>query len=341
MTGAGSAQSIDAMRIREEAADWVLRLGEADGDPVVASRCREWREADPRHDQAFQLAERAWSRLDQTETAQTGSWRKSETPPADIVEFSRASPRRWLKPLAIGFPAAAAASLAAALFLTSAPLATVETISTPIGETRQIALGDGSLIDVGARSVVDVRVTVDERRAVLEDGQAFFEVAADASRPFVVEAGATEIRVTGTKFDVWRAGEKVRVSVLEGSVEVRRRGSERSAGHPVPAQPLRAGETTTVQAGSVSARPQPVGQAVPGEWRQGRLYYSAAPLAEVIADANRYSARPIRLAGDVGELRVTASFRAAAVDQFLVSLEDGLPVRVTETAAGEMVISAR
>ena len=151
-----------------------------------------------------------------------------------------------------------------------------------------------------------------------------------------------EIRVVGTKFDVWRHGDKLRVSVLEGRVEVRRRGAP-SLGQPsAPEEVLTAGLATQVTAGGGVEAARPIGPDAPGSWREGRLFYARMPLADVVADANRYSAHPIRLADDeVGRLLVTASFRTAAVGEFISGLQGSLPVRIETGPDGAKTIASR
>ena len=81
--------------------------------------------------------------------------------------------------------------------------------------------------------------------------------------------------------------------------------------------------------------------AEPGGWRQGRMQYADAPLKEVVADANRYSERPIRLASnDLGDMRVTVSFRTRAVDELIANLDAGLPVSVSTETDGDIVLKA-
>jgi transmembrane sensor len=77
----------------------------------------------------------------------------------------------------------------------------------------------------------------------------------------------------------------------------------------------------------------------PEGWRKGRLLYADAPLREVVADANRYSSHPIRLASrEIGDLRVTVSFRTGAVDELIRNLDAGLPVRAEHEADGDIVL---
>jgi len=89
-----------------------------------------------------------------------------------------------------------------------------------VGEQRSIALADGSIIDLNARSRIRVRLSKDERDVELLQGQALFHVAKDNSRPFVVRSDTTVVRAVGTEFDVYRKKNGTVITVLEGRVVV-------------------------------------------------------------------------------------------------------------------------
>lgn len=320
-----------------EASDWVLRIAAGD-DPEAEQACAAWRASDPHREAAFNAAWRAWQAIGDTSIARVESWRNEAaamrgSPVERLGRFARSRPVRF------GVPAALAASIAA-LFLVpqQAPQPAPELkVVTAVAETRTLALDDGSRVTVGARSGVDVRFAQDARRVVLTSGQAFFEVAHDPSRPFIVLAGDAEIRVTGTKFDVVRIGNDVRVSVLEGRVEVR----DRSVPNHQLEQVLIAGQRSEVQAEAGLQPPRPT-LVTPGEWRTGRLYYADAPLSEILADAARYSSVRISVAdASVAQMRLTASFRTGDIERFMSDIEAALPVEAQRAPDGSIVLSQR
>src|SRR5690606_27625801 len=94
------------------------------------------------------------------------------------------------------------------------------TYGSDLGERRQISLPDGSLLDLNTGSRVAVSLHRHRRIVTLEAGEVLFTVAADADRPFLVEAGHAHVRVTGTQFNVRRDPGQVTVAVTEGSVQV-------------------------------------------------------------------------------------------------------------------------
>lgn len=319
MTNLSFARRDDAAQIEAEARDWLLRTGE----PGAEAACAAWRAADPRHDAAYRQAQLVWVAIGRTAQAKDGAWRN--VPP----------------PRSMAMPAAIAASLAAVVVagaLTLAPGG--ERIETSKAQTRTVQLDDGSRVFLGARSAVNVRMDATSRRVVLKDGEAFFEVAHDPGRPFTVVAGAAVIRVTGTKFDVRRSPYGVQVSVLEGRVEVRRKPLLPMEPKGPADEVLTRGEQVRLdrQAGLA---PATMAAVEPGAWRHGRLLYADAPLKEIVADANRYSRTPIRLgSGDIGDLKVTVSFRPDSVADLIANLDQALPVRVEQRADGGVVIEA-
>jgi transmembrane sensor len=286
-----------------------------DGDAKAAAA---WRAEDPAHDQAWREAELAWAAIGRTRYAREGGWRLEGR-------------RTWL-------PAAGAiaASLAAVAVIIPQLGPQPQQVRTATAETQDLTLADGSRVFVGAKSAVDVKLDGDSRTVVLKDGEAFFEVAKGDKRPFTVVAGGAVIRVTGTKFNVCRTPYGVQVAVLEGSVAVVKK---RFITTPdTPDRVIAAGEQVRLERGEGLSRAEPV-NAEPGAWRRGRLLYADAPLKEVVADANRYSDTPIRLASaELGELRVTVSFRTRAVDELIANLDAGLPIQTAREDDGDILL---
>ena len=320
--------------IEAEACAWVLRLaGEVPAETAAA--CGVWRAADPRHEQAFRDAYRAWTALSRTDAAAGSSWR------AEAASLQKRA--RLRRGAVIGATAAAFAACTAAALLLAGPFAAppaTSTYATRTAQTERLDLADGSRVYVGARSTVKVAVDRTRRRVELADGEAFFEVAHDPAHPFLVQAGDTTIRVLGTKFDVRKVGDDVRVSVLEGRVEVIRKSATAAVARATPTQAvLHPGQQISVGPEVAAAKPVTVSLTLPGAWRQGRLYYADAPLRDVIADANRYSDHPIRLGSQgLGDLRVTAAFRTDRTGDLVADLDKALPIRSEPQADGSVVL---
>ncbi len=185
----------------------------------------------------------------------------------------------------------------------------------------------------------------EQRRVVLLRGEAFFSVAKNPARPFFVVVGDKEIRVVGTQFDVRRDDFSVRVSVVEGTVEVMEAPSSRRAMMPESASQntrLVGGQFVNADLAGSIQRPEHLMNSEPAAWRHGRLVYVDAPLREVVADANRYSRERIAIAdAQIAELRVSVTYPVGRIDDMLAALEKSLPLQVDRAAPEEIRLKPR
>lgn len=240
-------------------------------------------------------------------------------------------------------PVAAALALAVYLLPTrpawidaaAVPSAWSERAATAVGTIRTVKLPDGSSVILDTGSVVRWRFTAGSRRLALLRGRARFAVARSPNRPFVVAAGDGVVTAHGTVFDValTQPGQ-VAVTLLRGVVEVdeaRRAGLLRQ---------------TTLAAGQQLAYgqdlPAPQLTSPPPDtltWPTGLLAFASTPLSQAVAEANRYSKTPIRLAGaDLASLRVSGVFRAGAARPLADSLAATFDLRVEPEADGALVL---
>ena len=97
------------------------------------------------------------------------------------------------------------------------------TLFVPEGQRMQVTLEDGTNVWLNANSKITYpsRFAVKERHVSIE-GEAFFEVAKDKKRPFIVKARNIEMEVLGTTFNVYnyKKEKEVRTSLLTGSLRV-------------------------------------------------------------------------------------------------------------------------
>lgn len=185
-------------------------------------------------------------------------------------------------------------------------------IASRIGEIRTVTLSDGSRVTLDTASVLAVAYTAGERRITLEQGRARFDVSHDSGRPFVVRAGDGKIIAHGTLFDVDFQGRRVTVSLLQGSVEVRSAATGQAGGVAM-GRLLQPGQRLALEQGTSPSLPVPL-RASETRWPSGMLSFEGAPLAEVVAAANRYNAVHIILADPaLGALQFTGTFSATDV----------------------------
>ncbi|MFZ0501176.1 MAG: FecR domain-containing protein [Steroidobacteraceae bacterium] len=332
----------DQTRIDAEAADWLVRHGDSALTQEERAAFDAWAASDPRRSRTFAAMSRTWrDAADLKHLAHLAD----AGPSGRASQAFRAITSRLSVPRSIAFAAVAVAVLAVVGSLLSALLGSHE---TGVGQTRVLSLADGSTVVLGAKSRVVVRFTDRERLVRLTAGEALFEVRHNPARPFVVDAGDAVIWDVGTRFDVNRAGASVRVAVLEGEVEVRERSAPTA--HVIKVvQFLRAGdgleavegqaEVNLVRLGSFTVRPvEPVAVTA---WRDGRLVYENARLADVVADVNRYYAPGVTLDSTSADLRVTASFRTNEIPAFLNTLDSALPVKIQRGDGGHFDVSRR
>mgnify|MGYP000170989171 CR=1 FL=1 len=213
--------------------------------------------------------------------------------------------------------------------------------ASELAQQRIVTLEDGSVVTLGGDSAIEAQFTEDRRSVKLLRGQAFFEVAKDAARPFFVNATGAEIRVVGTRFDV-RAGNAhnpaVKVTVEEGIVDVASRSARGAESGPGAKVRLVAGQRVSVNEQQLSTV-ETVDAAQVAGWRQGKFSYRDAPLSEVVADANRYRKNRIVIGTrELENLRVTTAFNADQADTLVAMLEQSLPVRVFKEPDGRVVI---
>jgi transmembrane sensor len=183
------------------------------------------------------------------------------------------------------------------------------------------ALPDGSRIELrpGARIAVEFSGAV--RRVALLEGEAYFAVAKDAARPFVVAAHGVEVRAVGTEFSVGLGAGRVEVIVTEGRVAVDH------ASVAAPLATLAAGDRATVNPAAPAVAPvvekiSAAALAAGHAWRVPRLELAATPLGEVVALFNRHG--PVRLALDpaLADLRLGGALRADNTEALLRLLRD-------------------
>jgi len=206
---------------------------------------------------------------------------------------------------------------------------------TVIGGMEAIPLSDGSHVTLNSDSEVQVVVTANERGVNLNHGEAFFEVAKDPTRPFIVKAGHERVIAVGTQFSVRREGDQVDVVVIEGQVRVERDNHSSSA----PPALLAPGSVARSdgQGVLVQEKPLPEAEAILS-WRLGFLVFHETPLKEAVAQFNRYNIRKIIIDDPkVANLKIGGNFKSTNSEAFVRLIESGLPIRA-EHQDGQIIL---
>jgi transmembrane sensor len=252
----------------DQAIDWLLRVQERPEDSQLLAELEGWLAADERHRSAYRKAERVWqlsAQLPAPERAPVSSAGRL-APPLKPPAHAGSRKRRWLRTVG-----AIAACCLIVLLHQPLYLAWRSDYQTSVGERQVVRLPDGSTLTLDAQSAVALDFHQGRRHVSLLQGQAYFAVKPDRSRPFQVEAGPLTITVTGTAFNVDLIHN--RVNVTEGSVQVVSSGGEQRqliAGQGVRMEQRDLLASADVQPSQVAA------------WRTGRLIVRAQPIAEVL-----------------------------------------------------------
>lgn len=325
------------------AGDWLLRISEPEPSADVLQGWLAWYHADPAHRVAFDRLQRDYEHLSalpihERQRLAATLLADAPAPPRHLWRPLTPPPRRrWL-------PAAVAALLLAAVaaywVAPWTPHAT-ESASwqTARGEHRVLPLPDGSTLTLGADSTVTIRYGADSRQVLLEAGEAYFEVARDRRRPFVVAAGGTSVRAVGTAFNIRRSDGRVAVAVSEGAVDVRRAEARNvverlTAPFTTRPQPealrVTAGHRVVLDGNpQTTPRSHPIDSESASAWRGRRLDFYDEPLAAVVATVNRYHSQDIVITDRaLGRLTLTASVMDGHIDEWLDSLAGVLPLRI-------------
>jgi transmembrane sensor len=267
---AKTAHQIDA-----EAADWAARLDRGPLPPGQEAAFHGWLHQDARCMGAF-------GRM--RALALTTERARALGPDFDPATFVPASPSRRTI-LQVGGAIAATALIGVAT--TWEVLRHRGRFSTGKGETKVVALKDGSVVTLNTASEIWVNYSDELRSVELIRGEALFDVAKNKARPFVVGAGDTNVRVVGTSFTVRHFdATPVQVLVREGIVEV----FKPAAG----VKPIRISANTMAVAplddADIAARPVPAAQIHRAmAWREGQIAFEGETLAQAAAEFSRYS----------------------------------------------------
>lgn len=247
------------------------------------------------------------------------------------------SSRRWAIKLMLGSSLAAAA-VVAFLFFPSRPATQSTSVVSPLAQRQAITLADGSRVELNAHTSLQIEIDQKNRHVRLADGEAYFSVAKDASRPFIVETPSGAVRVTGTVFNVRADAEaKLEVTVVEGSVQVRA-GADRGQA-PVMLHP---GEQLSTNGSAVQVAtlsPSDLNNAL--AWREGQIVFVGAPLREALARFARYHGRGITVDPEAAQLPIGGRFNLDDLNGFFNALELGFPVQVDRAQNGMIHVSRR
>jgi transmembrane sensor len=307
-------EAADVKRLRE-AGEWIQRLNES-SDPTLGEEWMQWCQSDRQNLPAFERIQSVWDAFSVERIVPAAS--------------AARAPRSRV-------------ALAAACLLIVAGAATwfglrhpAELVfDTAISEQRLETLSDGSRLDLAPDSRVGVRFSEDKREVQLDRGEAFFTVAHNSARPFIVHVSGLTVTAVGTAFDVRAGPSNTVVTVSEGRVSVG------PANAPATTLGAGVGQRVTFSTPARRLSLAAVDPKIAESWRDGTLRYVGEPLEDVVSDVNRYSRRKIGVAPALLQSRFTGTVSTANVGEWLAALPQIFSVDVVDQGSNGILIQSR
>jgi transmembrane sensor len=351
--------------VERAAAAWLLRREESQWTAEDAAALADWLRASTSHRVSFMRLQSVWQEAARlkvvsgvTEAGQVpsrgaiasapffalkGGSRRNEYPgstsmEADLAHASERKPVQRAKHYAVA--AAVVVVIAALGLVTLSPWPRDSQLySTAIGGLATVPIEDGSRITLNTDSEVRLEINKQERRVNLVRGEAFFDVAEDSARPFVVYANDKRIVAVGTQFAVRLQATTLQVAVTEGHVRIERTSV---IGATQPLADLVAGNLATAAHNMVRVQEKAVSDVEQTlSWRSGYVVLSRTLLGDAVAEFNRYNRRQLVIADpSLAAIQVGGNFKSDNIDGFVRLLEEGFAIQAAELD-GEVVLTRK
>lgn len=311
-----------SQRALQQAADWFARLRDGAAGEAEHAAWRRWYDAAAEHRQAWAFVERVGSRF--------APIRATPDPRLAAAALQAAAAPR-LRRRGVVFGAAAFAGGLSGWTLWRDPALAAPLLAlwaderSAVGELREIVLADGSRVWLASASAFDQEYGRSLRRLRLLAGELMVRTGAD-ERAFVVDLPQGRLRALGTRFTVRLEDDGLGlVAVHAGAVELRA-----AAGAAV--RRVQAGEQLRFDAAGAGPL-QPVDPAREA-WTRGLLIARAMPLAQVVAELQRWHRGRITLAPEIAALPVFGSYPLRDAGRTLAMLSSVMPIGVRRPLPG-------
>jgi transmembrane sensor len=337
----------EALKLRPQALAWLVRRQDASWHEGLECEFQQWQSADPRHALIYAQCEARWQQFDGMPDELVQQMRDKLA--RDQALFARLTPpaavsrRRILQPVLAGVALATIAGAGVfAWHHQQGQAEWAQAFSTEPGQQKEVRLPDGSRLRLGTATRVEARYYSQRRDVTLFDGEALFDVRAEAARPFQVLAGPLRVTVVGTRFAVrytptLAGNDGVQVGVEHGTVLVARATDKADAPVVLIAGQQVAADAAGVLAPVVATAPQGI-----APWREHRVSFVDTPLAQALAELARYGPTGLVVRQpEVAALRLTGTFDPgdrAALRRALIRV---LPVRLQEQGTEAELMLAR
>ena len=297
-----------------EQADYWLTLLES---PLANAEHRRdfqaWLDSEPAHRVAWQKAQIFWQRLDDFSDDQVAEIEQGLAEHTSTVTNGNVVKLPARRRFAINLLPIAASLLLAAVLNFAFMGGYFADYRTAMAQQQLLQLDDGSTVLLNTASSLSVDYSAAARNVSL-NGEAYFTVAADPSRPFTVHTAGGEVRALGTAFDVKQIDDDLSVIVYEHAVRVVSKQGQ-------VVERLQQGQRVSYYDGQLDAI-ESVNLRQAKAWQRRQLIFAGQPLAQVVEELNRYrSGRIVILDKDLAAHRVTGVFDTREPEQALITIE--------------------
>ncbi|WP_323635119.1 FecR family protein [Pectobacterium polaris] len=301
--------------MEEEAIAWLVRLTSGESSPSMLVAFKEWHRQSPEHAKALDDARQLWIALGEVlpESA-------TIEPANNVVPLVAPTPSPTRRRLGL----AVAASVVMAVALGVYSQWNHYDYSTQTGEQRLVTLSDGSKIQLDTDTALNVDYRSGMRQVQLARGEAYFDVAHDPSKAFVINAGFGQVRVLGTAFSVKRDGEAIWVTVTRGRVQVSGGSLDRDTYLVANQQVHFTSNDKRPAIASLDAE-----QAL--SWRSGQVQFANTSLDDVLQTLKRYDKRYwVYDSSAAKHIKVNTVVNIHNIDEWLDGVQRVLPVEVKQ-----------
>jgi transmembrane sensor len=314
--------------LKREAQEWLTRLtsGRATVDDAAAAKL--WCGQSAAHARAFAEATLLWDSLEPV-ARQIAS---------ESANAKRTSARINLDRRAILVGSLAASTAAAGYLAIRPPFELWPSISdlmadyrTGTAERRRVKIADGIAVEMNTRTSFNVSSKAGrDRRIELVSGEVAVTTDGGQTKPVIVSAAGGSALATQAKFDIYCDGASASVTCMQGIVAVEYRARKVVLGErqQVIYDQNGLGVVASVDTAAVTS------------WREGRLVFHGIPLAQVIAQINRYrTARIVLLNAALGKRMVDATLPIDHTDQIVDLVRTAYGASITTLPGGIVVLS--
>ncbi|MBN9670004.1 FecR family protein [Roseibium aggregatum] len=318
----------------DEAMDWFLQLRDKGNSEELHQGFRRWADSDSRHLEEYRKIERLWS----SDAFGNAAASLRSEPVASESSVTRFRPRGILRRSSRNGRIAAALAAAVLIFVSYPGFLNLllylrSDYMTSVGELLETPLPDGSRMLLNTASAVSIDFDGGRRKVRILQGEAYFDVVHDPSRPFHVAAGYSDSEVKGTAFAVRRKADADLVVLERGRLEVTLEEDRSDA------------SAILLPDTKLQAQRSRLGQVEPADvnallsWRSGRLKFENETFGAILEELDRYHSGTLLLARrSVGETRISGNYQVSDLDAAVRTLADVVGLDLVHLPGGTIIL---